>query len=335
MGFFSSCGKKRPLNGKQYTFILEDAGEKTWNVKYETQDIVTHTLGSTEKGKPAVIFTGVNSGKTNVTIYRCEEGKTVSDADNVYVITLEVDRRGNVTEPTPYYGEYRINCGNEISGAEWDIEYTKENIHCSEYTEHFDSEGDGMQSYNTIYAFTGRHPGAAHILVTTFLPWCDITNTICDEWLYVDSKYRVSPLEMTGFQSLRISVQDMRAGQNVYEAVNTGDGVKLSNYLSFYSGSSDKEERRDEITVEGDETLYRTIAGLLNECDVRSWDGFNGSDPDALDGSTFIFEATLIDGTTIYATGSNSFPEHYNDLISGLTLALHSADANQGGTAAD
>lgn len=324
MGIFSSCRKIAPSQDATYTLRVpaDSTGVQSWNVKYDKSGIVSHSIRqSDDEKKTEIVFSGVSKGTVLATAYLAKQGDSSFYATDVYVLELNVDRKGAVRESSPQYGSYEMNCGNEISGAEWNIEYNRENVHCSEHLEHFEAEGDGMQPYDTIYTFTGRHPGAAHILVSTYLPWCNITNTLSDEWLYVDSSYRVSKLSMTEFKSFRLAIQGMTEGKEVYEAVKTETGVKLSRFDAFYFTDS-KEERRNETAVDGDETVYRTLAGLLNECGTEKWNGFSGSNPHVLDGCSFTFEAKLADGRTVSASSSNHFPEHYYDFQNGLYSCL-------------
>lgn len=52
---------------------------------------------------------------------------------------------------------------------------------------------------------------------------------------------------------------------------------------------------------------------LIEEYRVFDWDGFSGSDSTILDGEDFSFNAEFSDGSTIYASGSNYFPDNYKD----------------------
>ncbi|MCR5485844.1 MAG: hypothetical protein K6F09_09650 [Clostridiales bacterium] len=321
MGLFSACGKNKPVQDASYTFTVptDPTGSRSWTVSYDKSGVVSHKITMRDDGENTdVVFSGEKHGTARATVYRTIPGSTISEADDVYVIELDVDRKGAVSLSSPQYGEYEMNCGNAISGAKWNIEYDEEKLHCSSRNKMFESEGDGMQSYDTVYTFTGRHTGAAHVHVTTYLSWCDITNEIRDEWLYVDGEYRVTTLRMTEFESFRLEEQGTMAVKNVYEAVSTDDGVRLSRFDTYISGDSDEEERINETVTDGDETVYRTLAGLLNECDTESWDGFSGSDPRVLDGSSFTFEAKLKDGKRIYASGSNAFPDGYRTFENGL-----------------
>ena len=124
------------------------------------------------------------------------------------------------------------------------------------------------------------------------------------------------------FEYIKWTEQGMRAGAQVLEAEKTADGVRLSSYVAVHNRSEETndtvETRMDETTVDGDAETYRAVALLLAECKVRKWNGFRGRKPYVLDGKTFIFEASLADGTTIRASGSNRYPARYAQLQSAL-----------------
>ena len=60
------------------------------------------------------------------------------------------------------------------------------------------------------------------------------------------------------------------------------------------------------------------LASLLAVQQVEKWDGFHESDPDVLDGEMFSLEVKYADGTSVYASGSNAFPEGYHALTDAL-----------------
>ena len=113
------------------------------------------------------------------------------------------------------------------------------------------------------------------------------------------------------------------------EAQKTDAGVRLSEFDELSRWSDDingyEKERLNECTADGDERLYRSVAGLLQECDVEQWDGFRKSNSRVLDGTMFTFEATLADGSAIRASGSNSFPNGYGTLCETLRLYIQYA----------
>ena len=327
MGLFSGCGNKT-LSGEPYTLtVTTDATDtQEWSVRYDRNGVVSHVVTSRDDGKTDVVFTGLQKGKVNATVSRIVKGKTMSYADEAYVLTLLVDRKGNVTESTPQYGAYTVDCGQGISGSEWVIECEDGNVRWNGHQNLIKQDGDGMQGYTMRYSFTGKRPGASHVLVQTYLPWCNVYEPMRDLWLYVDSEYRVSELKMTDFESFRLEERGMRAECLVLEAQKTETGVKLADFdeVSRWSNETNDYEtsRLNESTADGDELLYRSVAGLLTECNIKKWDGFNKSNLHVLDGKMFTFTATLADGSRIYATGSNSFPDGYSTLCNTLRIYI-------------
>ncbi len=114
------------------------------------------------------------------------------------------------------------------------------------------------------------------------------------------------------FQTIRIAESGMMAGSTVYYAEKTADGVHLEYYICGFFDNDGNEEKQMIHQMDGDETLYQQVARMAAKYDLISWDGFSGSDPNVLDGYSFSFDATLADGKTISANGSNKFPDGYH-----------------------
>lgn len=64
--------------------------------------------------------------------------------------------------------------------------------------------------------------------------------------------------------------------------------------------------------------LQRVIA----DCGAESWDGFHRSNPNMLDGEGFSLEMRYADGTNVYASGDNSFPDRYGDFTDGVDAVI-------------
>lgn len=327
--FFSACGK--PARNTPYTFRVatDGSGERQWSVKLSERDVVSYTV-TAKNDETDVVFTGLAKGSVNATVYLARAGETAADADDVYVLALNVDARKNVTQPLPRYGAYSVRLDGDVSGSEWYVECSDERIvHYSEEREYPEksADEDGMQDFTQIYTFTGRRPGAVHVRICVRYPWAEgMDTTRADFWLLVDSEYRVTKLEGTDFASFRLSEQGSTAQRDVYEAVRTDEGVRLSHYYALSAWSEEKndyvEERMDETVIDGGEALYIYLAGLVHACGVPDWNGFSGSDPRVLDGTMFSFEATLADSGTVTASGSNAYPQQYREFRSGLYDAM-------------
>lgn len=334
---FSACGNT--AKGAPYTFRVQtdETGERQWTVKPDDSTIVSYTIQAAEDGAADVVFTGLKRGKTNATLFLARTGESASEADDVYVLTLQVDARKNVTQSEPRYGAYTVRLKGDVTGAEWNVEFSDERIvhyiQDREYPKKSKNE-DGMQEFTQLYSFTGRRPGAVHVRIYVTYPWSEgADNTRKEFWLMVDDEYRVSLLEPTDFTSFRLSEQDTSAIHDVYEAKRTADGVQLSHYNATYNWSDEAgdfvETRTDETVIDGGEALYMYLAGLLHAYDVPDWDGFKKSNTHVLDGTMFSFEAELADGTKVTASGSNAFPQHYRDFCACVCAAAACAPVGE------
>ncbi len=120
-------------------------------------------------------------------------------------------------------------------------------------------------------------------------------------------------------------------GAEMLEAERSPRGAITSFF--FTSGGYNPPEsytlRRDEdgnllkeVNDDGEEPapeeLLEELADLAEQCDVLSWNGFNGASEGALDGENFLFAMVWENGFSIQATGSNAFPENYFDFRDAL-----------------
>lgn len=124
-------------------------------------------------------------------------------------------------------------------------------------------------------------------------------------------------------ENFRLSINTMMAYDFVYAGHKTDTGFYLEYFLSnrhWDNSICDYVENKNIVhAIDGDQAFYEEICQLFTECRVDKWDGFSGSNPpDVLDGSMMGFNATLCDGTTIQAHGSNNFPKNYGALESRL-----------------
>lgn len=328
---FSACGKTP--RDTPYTFRVADdeTGERQWNVHLDYGSVVSYEIRHTQDGQTDVVFTGKKKGSSDVTVYLARENERETDAVDAYVLTLKVDARKNVTQPEPPYGAYTVRMSGDVTGAEWHVECSDERIvrwkEDREYPKKSADE-DGMQDFTQVYTFTGRRPGATRVRVYVTYPWAEdaTPNTLKEFWLLVDDAYRVSLLEPTDFTSFRVSEQGTSAIHDVYEAERMADGVRLTHYEAQYSWSDETngfaETRQNETVIDGGEELYMYLAGLVRACDVPDWDGFRKSDSRVLDGKMFEFKATLADGSTVSASGSNAYPKRFRTFWNSVSGAV-------------
>lgn len=131
------------------------------------------------------------------------------------------------------------------------------------------------------------------------------------------------PEGMGDIISCKLTINNCEANDHVYEAVIAKDKCSLEYYdRSEYwdSEQSKSVEMKDSIfNKTGDAKLAKALEELFVRSQVYTWNGFVGTSPEGvLDGSSFSFEATLSDGSTISASGSNNFPKGYGELKEGL-----------------
>lgn len=76
--------------------------------------------------------------------------------------------------------------------------------------------------------------------------------------------------------------------------------------------------QNDYVSGEADADMFENALKLVVDNHVAAWDGFDEVATDVLDGSGFSFRVNLSDGRTLYAHGSNAFPEGYHAVSNGL-----------------
>ena len=122
---------------------------------------------------------------------------------------------------------------------------------------------------------------------------------------------------IVSFEIVMLRLSGMRF-VNEYEIVMNEGKARVSRYGIRFQRDEDARvlEARAECGLE-------TALGLLNDCNLLSWDGFHGKHPkDVRDGTMFTLKATVNGDQRIYADGSENFPKHYRELIDGLRKIL-------------
>lgn len=87
--------------------------------------------------------------------------------------------------------------------------------------------------------------------------------------------------------------------------------ITLQNGSWFLQENEDAPRRMDPGLADELQDVIRTYS-------IESWDGFHESDPDVLDGEGFWLELKFADGTSVYATGDNAFPDGYFDAMAAI-----------------
>ena len=75
-----------------------------------------------------------------------------------------------------------------------------------------------------------------------------------------------------------------------------------------------------------DADLADELQRIIAECDIDTWDGFRGSDSRVLDGESFVLSLRYADGSTVYASGENSFPKTYSEASDRIDALIERAE---------
>ena len=101
------------------------------------------------------------------------------------------------------------------------------------------------------------------------------------------------------------------------------DFMMPQNYEIYLLGDAYYLYRNDDLPLLVDPQIADELVRIIDKYDIRSWDGFDESNPEVDDGEFFYFTAVLTDGTSIYAHGENVFPAAYDpaaSMMEGLIL---------------
>lgn len=123
--------------------------------------------------------------------------------------------------------------------------------------------------------------------------------------------------KIVSMETMTLTLRGMRCC-NVYEIANRDGKTEVSRYRKVYSNGTDTLELEAGAACDTGEFIE-----LANACGVPGWDGFHGKHPkNVRDGIMFEFRATVNDGQTIYADGSENFPKGYRDFVRELDRIL-------------
>ncbi len=90
------------------------------------------------------------------------------------------------------------------------------------------------------------------------------------------------------------------------------DFLVPENYEIFLLGDAYYLYINDDLPILLDPHDADDLVRIIDQYDVRAWDGFDDSNYEVDDGEFFYFSAVLTDGTSIYAEGQNAFPPNYS-----------------------
>jgi hypothetical protein len=105
-------------------------------------------------------------------------------------------------------------------------------------------------------------------------------------------------------------------GYNDYHLYYTEEGIAHIEAIG-YNGS--------ELNIDKDidESVFGEIEKIVNEQEIYKWDGFDESDNDILDGSSFSLKIMYKDGQSINAHGYMKYPDNYRIASDALTDYLN------------
>ena len=126
--------------------------------------------------------------------------------------------------------------------------------------------------------------------------------------------------EITSFSAVTLRLSGMR-GAREYEVMMKNGEAEVSEYEIRFSQGEDLRVLMRRAECGADEML-----ALLNRCALLSWDGFRGAHPKGVrDGIQFTLTASVNEGRTLRAEGSENFPKHFRDFRDGLYAFLNTA----------
>lgn len=136
----------------------------------------------------------------------------------------------------------------------------------------------------------------------------------CGRYIGTDggkTKYQEAATEVT---ELTIShYSDTPAVTYVFSRNEEGSFFKVDEY-----------KENNELSKISEDT-YNRINEWVDTYNIRSWDGFDKSRKDVLDGGGFRIEITLATGETITAHGNNAYPNGYGDANRALNDIIEEA----------
>lgn len=145
------------------------------------------------------------------------------------------------------------------------------------------------------------------IIVTVILTGCGrYTGTDGGKTKYQDVETEVTELKITQYS-------DTPSVTYVFSRNEEGSFFKVDRYKENNALSKISED------------TYNRINEWVDTYNIRSWDGFNKSRKDVLDGGGFRIEITLATGETITAHGDNAYPKGYGDANRALNDIIEEA----------
>lgn len=211
---------------------------------------------------------------------------------------------------------YSLECSRRIAGGERYVRLRDEGVVSYVHDTREDPlDGDGMADCLDAYTFTALAPGTTYVRIVDVLPWMDDEGVEDQFRLVVDESLNIAREEVPVVERFELREYGDMAGCQVYSAEPSDAGFLLvSIYWEDFDGQHHEERS---LNVRPDE-----VTAVLMDCRADSWDDFHESNSDVLDGHSFTFEASLSDGTSVTASGTNAVPEGYGAFKSGIAAFL-------------
>ena len=105
--------------------------------------------------------------------------------------------------------------------------------------------------------------------------------------------------------------------------------IECNKNLCIYVIKPDGKKESDVKKIELDNNLISELAEKLNKYNVYSWDGFDKTDKDVLDGKSFSIRIAMNDGNSIFARGYMMWPEKYKEVekeLDNFFLSIYEAN---------
>ena len=202
----------------------------------------------------------------------------------------------------PAYGEAATLRFSSFSGGgyEYAVEVDDPSIvRCETWHETEDQELPAPgASYDVIISFTGLKPGSTRAVIYGSSPIMEDVNSVYA--IEVDD-------------SLNVALAPVRTISTFYLYRMIEGGVasfRITMDAGGYWASVDEGEARPFSAGAVDELIE-----AIDTYDMASWDGFNESDYNVLDGENFRLEIGFTDGTSVLARGDNAFPDNYDEAM--------------------
>lgn len=131
----------------------------------------------------------------------------------------------------------------------------------------------------------------------------------CIYWIKNHQNGVTKKTEITNFEYLHFSYS---TGNMIYSNVRYSIDLKEGKYIATIKPNDVPDEEAKEVEI--NEETIKQIIEVLNEYDVLSWDKFNKSDKNVLDGDSFSFNMKLDDKQSISASGYMEWPKNYGNV---------------------